>query len=761
MTIIVKYRGSPVSLRYLGSMQGRDGVWAGLEFASADGDSDGTFGGTAYFSCPNDCGAFVPASQIEQLFEESYVDDLLLDKELATGELDALKLEFELYKNESSSSMAKLKEQVSELLEQVEALQDAEKMVQSMSQRVLELESQARERESLLRDLEEFKEMASELEEHSQEELRDLKINLIDSEATIFNVRNELTQTAASLKNAQTALLSYRERCEEYERRLGMIADAQKHSETREEELRTSVYSLQAVQMKFEETQKALNLTKNRLVLVETDDFFIRGMYDMMRAVVPDFILRTDSWRLGLTARSLAFVSKWIRLQDSPLFVLYGILFDHCLHRESSAELLNLFPYAQMVRDACISYAHNHARTPFPFLQAMEPLVECGLPDDGSVTRDIVLFAIRVLEMEEFRDVGIAQAAARILRNARVSSYVQWASPSDRSVVAWLEMVCVLFVSIKGESSGLSLFMERAFRLSLPKSVEEENRRSALQFVHERWSDLIDSTSLSLLLSADELRDSESLVVHDGSSEWAVSKVLENEIFAGFASLQQDLDSIPALREAADRVNGLLMEKEALDSELKRVVDAEQSKADIVRGLQAQLETLRAELAHLRQLNKDYEEAIMHLEEESVVLKSTGSAPPSGSVSSRQQGSKPTTVLHSTVPSEETNLLLESLRSSVEYYKTLLEWSRTSFAQENSSLLKQSTTKGLSEGKKAVANRRSQILFNGQLLTKRILPALPAHNNREAFLAWSLHCQEIATMPGVSSRFLTVVSSSE
>jgi dynactin complex subunit len=52
------------TLRFYGPTKFRDGIWAGVEYATAIGKNDGAVEGTRYFSCPQDHGVFVPAKSI-------------------------------------------------------------------------------------------------------------------------------------------------------------------------------------------------------------------------------------------------------------------------------------------------------------------------------------------------------------------------------------------------------------------------------------------------------------------------------------------------------------------------------------------------------------------------------------------------------------------------------------------------------------------------------------------------------------------------
>ena len=53
------------TIKYIGRMRGRKGLWYGIKLTSADGDSDGMHGGRYYFYCKQNRGIFVKKNQIK------------------------------------------------------------------------------------------------------------------------------------------------------------------------------------------------------------------------------------------------------------------------------------------------------------------------------------------------------------------------------------------------------------------------------------------------------------------------------------------------------------------------------------------------------------------------------------------------------------------------------------------------------------------------------------------------------------------------
>ncbi|KAI8879772.1 hypothetical protein K501DRAFT_226015, partial [Backusella circina FSU 941] len=52
------------TLRYVGQIDSKKGVWAGIELSDAQGKNDGSAQGVRYFTCPTDCGIFIGVGKV-------------------------------------------------------------------------------------------------------------------------------------------------------------------------------------------------------------------------------------------------------------------------------------------------------------------------------------------------------------------------------------------------------------------------------------------------------------------------------------------------------------------------------------------------------------------------------------------------------------------------------------------------------------------------------------------------------------------------
>eukprot|EP01006_Ploeotia_vitrea_P010417 TRINITY_DN27053_c0_g1_i1.p1 TRINITY_DN27053_c0_g1~~TRINITY_DN27053_c0_g1_i1.p1 ORF type:complete len:437 (+),score=75.75 TRINITY_DN27053_c0_g1_i1:17-1327(+) len=56
----IMYKGTEVTCRFAGNTHFQEGYWLGFEFPTPQGKNNGTVQGQAYFTCPPNCGIFVP-----------------------------------------------------------------------------------------------------------------------------------------------------------------------------------------------------------------------------------------------------------------------------------------------------------------------------------------------------------------------------------------------------------------------------------------------------------------------------------------------------------------------------------------------------------------------------------------------------------------------------------------------------------------------------------------------------------------------------